>query len=400
MQELNNIIVEHVDLKTFLGFGGKFDVPYNYVIYFEKEQNVELSLYIRSNYEMLKTKFETNGLNFIYLPLIHTSTIKIEEVISYYFPQLNYNQLSEKVVEKFNEKMLSQLFTDFQNEISFITEKDDFVPTQFNAEEILNLLEYKGNINSGLLFFKFSRGVIGVSDYFYSNSNNNYELFFDEAIKDINTDQWVDFAIGNGDLSIDLSFLPTSYSEQLDDDTKEVINDIENRLAELKDSGQLLFLIPILKDLLQKQSQKIDFSSISKMEIDYQNKIQLPYFKKEVELSHLTKSIYFLFLKHPEGINLKELHNFKKELLTIYTSVSNQLDHDKMAKSIDDVINLETKAIYTHLSRIKSAFYKIMDNSFAKYYIISGSGEDERIVLFNTKDIIWNNYERFTPDMF
>ena len=202
MQELNNIIVEHIDLKTNIGFGGKFDVPHNYVIYFEKEQNVELSFYIRSNYEMLKTKFETNGLNFIYLPLIHTSTIKIEEVISYYFPQLNYNQLSEKVVEKFNEKMLSQLFTNFQNEISFITEKDDFVPTQFNAEEILNLIEYKGNINSGLLFFKFSRGVIGVSDYFYSNSNNNYELFFDEAITDINTDQWVDCAIGNSDYSI------------------------------------------------------------------------------------------------------------------------------------------------------------------------------------------------------
>ena len=390
MQDLNNIIVEHVDLKTNIGFGGKFDVPYNYVIYFEKEQNVELSLYIRSNYEMLKTKFETNGLNFIYLPLIHTSTIKIEEVISYYFPQLNYNQLLEKVVEKFNEKMLSQLFTNFHNEISFITEKDDFVPTQFNAEEILNLLEYKGNINSGLLFFKFSTGVIGVSDYFYSNSNNDYELFFDEAIKDINTDQWVDYALGNNMIG---NFLPLSeLTEQLDEDAIEVINDIENRLSKLQDSGQLLFLIPILKDLLNKQSEKIDFSSISKMEIDYQNKIQLPYFKKEVELSHLTKSIYFLFLRHPKGINLKELVNYKKELITIYTSVSNQLDYDKMTKSIDDVINLETKAIYTHLSRIKSAFYKIMDQSFARNYIVSGSGEEDRKVLFNTYSITWNNW--------
>jgi hypothetical protein len=41
-----------------------------------------------------------------------------------------------------------------------------------------------------------------------------------------------------------------------------------------------------------------------------------------------------------------------------------------------------------------------MDASFAKYYIVSGSGEDERIVLFNSKDIIWNNYDRLTPDMF
>jgi hypothetical protein len=40
-----------------------------------------------------------------------------------------------------------------------------------------------------------------------------------------------------------------------------------------------------------------------------------------------------------------------------------------------------------------------MDASFAKYYIVSGSGEEERVVLFNTKDIIWNNYDRLTPDM-
>jgi hypothetical protein len=136
------------------------------------------------------------------------------------------------------------------------------------------------------------------------------------------------------------------------------------------------------------------------MEINSQNKILLPYFKKEVELSHLTKSVYFLFLKHPEGINLKELSNYKKELLNIYTSVSNQLDYDKMAKSIDDVINIETKAIYTHLSRIKSAFYKIMDASFAKYYIVSGSGEEDRKVLFNAYDIAWNNDDRFNPETY
>jgi hypothetical protein len=398
MQELNNIIVEHLDLQTNIGFGGKFDVPYNYVIYFEKEQNVELSFYIRSNYEMLKTKFETNGLNFIYLPLIHTSTIKIEEVISYYFPQLNYNQLSEKVVEKFNEKMLSQIFNNFHDEINFINDKNEFVPAQIKSEELLNLIDFKSNINSGLLFFKYEKGVIGVSDYFYSNSNHDYELFFDEAIKYIVIDNWEDYCLGDNMIA---SFLPAiDYTEQLDDDAKEVVQELENKLADLKDSGQLLFLIPVLKDLLNKQSQKIDFNSISKIEIDYQNKIQLPFFKKVVELSHLTKAIYFLFLKHPEGINLKDIGNYKKELLTIYTSVSNQLDYDKMAKSIDDIINLETKAIYTHLSRIKSAFYKIMDASFAKYYIVSGSGEEERVVLFNTKDIIWNNYDRLTPDMF
>lgn len=398
MEENKNIIVEHSGLFGNLGLGDKFTIPDNYVIYFEKEQNKELSLYIRRNYQMLKSKFAANDLNFIYSPLISSSSTKIQELLSYYFPQLNYYLISEKVAEQLNEKMLSQIFNNFQDEINFICDKTEYVPALIKSEELLNLLDFKSNINSGLLFFKYDKGVIGVSDYFYSNSNHDYELFFDEAIQHIVTDNWVDYSLGDNMLA---SFLPLEeLTEQLDEDAKEVVQELENKLADLKDSGQLLFLIPVLKDILNKQSEKIDFNSISKMEIDYQNKIQLPYFKKEVEMSHLTKAIYFLFLKHSEGINLKELGNYKKELLSLYKSVSNQLDYDKMAKSIDDVINLETKAIYTHLSRIKSAFYKIMDASFAKYYIVSGSGEEERVVLFNTKDIIWNNYDRLTPDMF
>jgi len=391
MIEFNNIIVEQIELQLNLGFGDKFYLPYNYVIYFEREQNLDLSLYVRSNCETIKTKFASVGLNFIYFPLIPTTSKKIEELVSYYFPQLNYYQIPDKVGVEFNEKMLSQILTNSQEEIDFILDKNNFIPSQVKAEDIVNLIGYQGSIKSGLIFLKNYSEVIGVSDSFYSNPDYNYQLFFEEALLYL-TPEKEDFALGN--------FLPTTdLTEQLDDETKELVKDIENRLAELKDNGQLLFLIPILKEILNKQSEKVDFNSISKMEINYQNKIFLPYFKKEVELSHLTKSVYFLFLKHPEGINLKELGNYKKELLTIYTSVSNQLDYDKMAKSIDDVINLETKAIYTHLSRIKSAFYKIMDASFAKYYIVSGSGEDERMVIFNTKDIIWNNYERFTPDM-
>jgi hypothetical protein len=396
MQKQNNIIIEKTELKNNTGFGYSFNIPNNYVIYFEKDQNKELSLYIRKNYEVLKTKFASIELNFIYFSLIPITSKNVEEIISYYFPQLNYYEIPYKVGVEFNETMLSQIFTNFQEEIDFISDKNEFVPTQIKIEEILDLMGYNGEIQSGLIFFNSFSGIIGVSDYFYSEAHN-YELFFEDVLNYLYQEK-ENFSLGDNMIA---NFLPAvELTEQLDDETKEFVKDIENRLEELKNNGQLLFLIPILKNILNKQSDKIDFTSISKMEIMCQNKILLPYFKKEVELSHLTKSIYFLFLKHPEGINLKELGNHKKELLAIYTSVSNQLDYDKMVKSIEDVINLETKAIYTHLSRIKSAFYKIMDASFAKYYIVSGSGEEDRKVLFNTSDIAWNNDDRFNPETY
>ena len=394
----SNLLIEEVPLKSNINLGNNFNIPENYVIYFEKEHNKELNLFIRNNHDAIKKKFSALGLNFIYPPFIKVSKIQVEEILSYYTPQFNYYQIPALASNTLGQKLLDNALQIAFKDFDTILNNNNTETYKVNSEELLNLLEYETNLKSGLLFFTLNSGIIGVSDYFYSNSNYNYELFFEEAIQYLSTNEWEDYALGDAMIG---SFLPTiDYSEQLDEEAKEIVQDLENKLKELKDTGQLLFLIPVLKDLLNKQSHNIDFNSISKMEIDYQNKIQLPYFKKEVELSHLTKSIYFLFLKHPEGINLKELGNYRKEMLTIYNSVSNQLDYDKMAKSIDDVVNLETKAIYTHLSRIKSAFYKIMDASFAKYYIVSGSGEGDRKVLFETKDIIWNNYDRITPDMF
>lgn len=390
MQNQSNIVIEKTKLQTHTGFGYDLNIPSDYIIYFEKEQNKELSLYIKKNYEELKSKFASIKVNFIYLPLLVKSIDNIENVLEYYLPQLTYYQIPNKVSTIYTEKMMSQFFNHNIENLQELFDKDKFLPNSINSEELLKLVGYKGNIKSGLLFFNLYSGAIGVSDFFNSSSNQNYELFFDDVLFYLNSEQ-EDFSTGEAMIAntppvVDLT-------EKLDEEAVKIINDLKEKLAALTDSGQLLFIVPILKDLLDKQTEKIDFKSISKIKIDKQNKILLPYFKKEVELSHLTKSVYFLFLKHPEGINLKELENFKKELLTIYISVSNQLDHDKMIKSVEDVVNLETKAIYTHLSRIKSAFYKIMDASHANHYIISGNGEENRKVLFNTNAIDWYVYD-------
>jgi hypothetical protein len=58
MQNQSNIIVEKTELQTHSGFGYEFNIPHNYVIYFEKEQNRELNLYIIKNYDELKNKFD------------------------------------------------------------------------------------------------------------------------------------------------------------------------------------------------------------------------------------------------------------------------------------------------------------------------------------------------------
>ena len=396
MQTQSNISLEKTSLQVQTGFGYKMDIPHNYVIYFEKEQNIPFNLYIRNNFNLIEDQFATLGLKFIYLPFLTQSIADINTILEYYLPSLKYIQVQDKLLSDYKEKIIGQMTKHTSSEIRSIILKEEFVPDSMDYSEVLALVNYQGSANSGLLCFDPMSCVIGESDIFIkSELNKEYSFYFNDVIaylKQLREEE------EDCDYSLFCPLPVVDYTEQLDESAKEVISTIEAKLSELKDSGQLLFLIPILKDLLEKQSQSIQLNTISKLEVNSHNRILLPYFKKEVELSYLTKAVYFLFLKHPEGINLKELSNYQKELLSIYTSVSNQLDYDKMVKSVEDVVNLETKAIYTHLSRIKSAYYKIMDESFARYYIVSGYGEEDRKVLFDTTSIVWDSNRDLLKD--
>lgn len=386
MQNQSNLIIESNVLDGEYTFGYKFSMPSDCVVYFEKENDITLNTYIRNNYVELRRMFTANGFKFIYAPFLTNAVSDVDKLIDYYFPQLSYYELPQKVKSDYEEFMFSKGINKGLSDLSSAFPDLKYTTLPYDYNTILEFIGYKGNYKSGFTFFN---SVIGVSDAFYDKNNDgDFSSFFKEfedSLAEINNEE--------GDAMIASTPPLVDLTEKLDEDAAQIVNDLKEKLAALTDSGQLLFIVPILKDLLDKQAEKIDFKSISKIKIDKQNKILLPYFKKEVELSHLTKSVYFLFLKHPEGINLKKLDSHKKELLTIYTSVSNQLDHDKMLRSIEDVVNLETKAIYTHLSRIKSAFYKIMDATHANHYIISGNGEENRKILFNTNAIDWYVYD-------
>ena len=390
MQHQKNLIVEKLshkatDLATY-----NFSIPHNYIIYFEKEDNPALNIYIRKNHDDLKNKFLKLGYNFMFLPFLVTGVMGIDQLLEYYVPQLSNFDISDKVKSDYAMAILgNSLYKGIEDAWELSNEKE-YNPLSYNYNAILEWLQYKGETNSGFLLFGYPESTISVADHFYNqNTKGDFRLFFEEFesyLIEANELDVFDFSTGD-------AMLTASHNiADLDDETKRIIEEFEIKLSELKDSGQLLLVVPILKEILNQQTQKIDLENVSTLEINEQNKIWLPYFKKEVEMSHLTKSIYFLFLKYPEGISLKELQGYKKELFEIYKAVSNQLNHDKMVKSVEDVLDLETKSIYTHLSRIKSSYYKIMDQSYAYNYIVSGSGEQNRKVLLSPKSVHWKSY--------
>ena len=103
---------------------------------------------------------------------------------------------------------------------------------------------------------------------------------------------------------------------------------------------------------------------------------------REVHLEPLVKSVYLLFLKHPEGIIFKDLPDYRKELALIYNKVRPWGLTDRALKSIEDVTNPMLNSINEKCARIRRTFVTMLDSSVAEQYYIKGArGKAKKIIL-------------------
>ena len=76
-----------------------------------------------------------------------------------------------------------------------------------------------------------------------------------------------------------------------------------------------------------------------------------------IKMPILSKVLYLVFLNHQEGIYLKDLVDYKEELLYWYKKLSNRKNIDK---SIDDLVNPLSNSVNEKISRIRKAFEMAM----------------------------------------
>ena len=109
----------------------------------------------------------------------------------------------------------------------------------------------------------------------------------------------------------------------------------------------------------------------------------------EVKMEPLVKAVYLLFLSHPEGIVLKCLPDYKKELTELYLLLRPYGMTDRVMHSIEDVTNPTLNSINEKCARIRKRFSEILPKSVAKYYSISGKrGEVKKIELVRA-NVVW-----------
>ena len=111
--------------------------------------------------------------------------------------------------------------------------------------------------------------------------------------------------------------------------------------------------------------------------------------KTEVKMEPLVKAVYLLFLSHPEGIMLKCLPDYKKELTQLYLLLRPAGLTDRVLQSIEDVTNPTLNSINEKCARIRKAFSGLLPKSIARYYSISGKRGEAKKIMLPRDLVIW-----------
>ena len=163
-------------------------------------------------------------------------------------------------------------------------------------------------------------------------------------------------------------------AEYPDMETQQLINEIEARVAKLAQKG-------ISERILHQIVSKPEVVSRMRITRDYRI-ILTDYNNMEIVMTPLVKAVYFLFLRHPEGIVFKNLMDYRTELQKIYEDIKGERLDDKKMQSIIDTTDPTNNSINEKCARISEAFVTRFDERLAVNYIIQGErGEAKRIPL-------------------
>ena len=158
-----------------------------------------------------------------------------------------------------------------------------------------------------------------------------------------------------------------------DEELKQLMEELKKKMRRLKEYG--MSEKEILSSLHTDQQ-------LPQLVITRNYKIFLGDEHREVHLEPLVKSVYLLFLKHPEGIIFKDLPDYRKELALIYNKVRPWGLTDRALKSIEDVTNPMLNSINEKCARIRRTFVTMLDSSVAEQYYIKGArGKAKKIIL-------------------
>ncbi len=173
-----------------------------------------------------------------------------------------------------------------------------------------------------------------------------------------------------------------------DYETKKLIDEVRERIKKLRLNGVSQWVL----DELVKSDR-----CLSVLSIGNDCRLSLPdYNNIEIRMEPLPKAVFFLFLRHPEGILFKHLPDYREELARIYADVRRRssltpLTEERLQASVEAVTNPLSNSINEKCARIREAFVREFSDNLAEYYYVTGMRGCAKTIKLS-RSMVWGEY--------
>lgn len=126
----------------------------------------------------------------------------------------------------------------------------------------------------------------------------------------------------------------------------------------------------LCNDLLAESIHEKHETEISPIMFDENFNISLPLYPQiKITLEPLPKTLYILFLHHPEGIVLKDIYMYENELKNIYSHVSGRKNPSVIKRILRSLTDPTDNPLHKNLSIIRKSFTSKLNYNIARNYI-------------------------------
>lgn len=337
------------------------------LIYVASEEDKELTDLFESNPDMLEGWGKMMGFHVILLPLL-VKQLANKEVLQYRAPYLCEAEINKvNIGNDFILRFLDNPGDRTRIKQGFIRTEDIHRGEDGNDKAINRFypISSKGNESIVDQLHNISKQIHDETHTGDLPANKSTKWLIDENTIDVYQRR-----IEEPTKDADDQFNSQLGNESIND----LIEEVKERIAKLRQRGISQY---ILEQLIHPDDR------LSRLVITMDYRLILPdYNNMEIKMEPLTKAVYLLFLKHPEGIMFKCLPDYRKELAEIYNRLRPLGLTEKSIRSIEDVTNPLLNSINEKCARIRGAFVGEFDDHMARHYYIDGRrGEAKKIAL-------------------
>lgn len=367
--------LKHIGLRTF-------NLPFTpiptEVFYIENEYDEAANRFVIEHMDEIRELFGRKGLTFVYLPHVIVTPEMALSMLEYHTPQgcsaheevaggihgVASNFIVDYLVNPKSRKVVKSAFA-WHN-----PNADVYAMRGRKVFRVFDIITFDGEEAlanpQGVLDELFVE--IGESKIWYSGL---YCMADSESVEELD--------------------------ETIDEATEKILSDIQEKLDAIRLRGISEAVIakyvsphPTISRLIVTNDLRIILSDYNDMEI---------------KMEPLVKAVFLLFLRHPEGIILKDIADHKTELEIIYRAIrqhrndirqrmAQHLLPPKISTGIDNLTAPFSNSLNEKCARVKEAFVTRFHESIAQNYYIHGVRGMEYSIFLPAEKIIWEEDER------